>query len=131
MPCNSEYMEQNGKEARLQQTAKLLVFALTALGQKVPKAVKDAANTYYCNADFVPKLCKVLGEMTPEQQLAIIYDGRSKTSRELADWWDEHQEADKKRVAAEQKIAADKALFEQAKVKMSKEEFEALKKFFR
>ena len=35
----------------------------------------------------------------------IVYDGRNKTSRDLADWWDEHLEADeaRERLEAERK----------------------------
>ena len=35
----------------------------------------------------------------------IVYDARNKTARRLADWWEEHQEEDAKREAAELKAA--------------------------
>jgi hypothetical protein len=47
----------------------------------------------------------------------------------LADWWEEHEAADRRREAQELKEAKEKALAESAKQKISREELAALKKW--
>jgi hypothetical protein len=44
----------------------------------------------------------MLCQWCQEADDAIIYDGRDPIARSLADWWDEHQAADRARVKAEQ-----------------------------
>jgi hypothetical protein len=67
--------------------------------------------------------------MTEDQLNTIVYNGRDATSRDLADWWDEHEEADRKREAKEQEQARQRALAESAMQKISREELAALKKW--
>ena len=101
MPCNSEYMNPNAKEKALQETAKLLVFVLGELNEAVPQHVRAAAENPYCSVDFVPMLCDRIRGMTCEQMTAIVYDGRNRMSRQLADWWEAHDQADRVRTAEE------------------------------
>lgn len=98
MPCNSDYMDPTNKEKELQETAKLLVYALKKKRRKVPKWVSDAAKDIYCLEDkVVPELCSLIRSFHKEDMDRIVYNGRDKTSRRLADWWEEHEKADKKR----------------------------------
>lgn len=110
MPCNSDYMEPTGKEALLQQTAKLFQYALETLGLPCDIKVKVAAQDVYCKEDFVLPLCGLLRELKSQDEsrgLAnfdlVVYNAKCKTSRELATWWEEHCEADAKREAEEAK----------------------------
>lgn len=101
MPCNGDYMEPNGKEKRLQETAQLLIFVLGQLNEAVPEIVRIGAKNIYCSFDFVSILCDRIGGMTSEELDAIVYNGHDRTSRQLADWWEEHKQADVIRTAQE------------------------------
>ena len=40
-------------------------------------------------------VCTAIRGMTTEQEDKILYNGRSKNARGLADWWEKHQKDDK------------------------------------
>lgn len=126
MPCRSDYMESNEYEQRLQETAQLLVFVKTELGLNISKRLLDASENIYCKADYVPELCKTIRAMDETQLNQIVYNARRKQSRALADWWDEHQEADRIREEAEANERKRKALRKVALAKLTKEERQAL-----
>ena len=46
-----------------------------------------------------------LPTLTSDIEIGDFYNAKNKTSRRLADWWEEHQEADKKRLKKELKEA--------------------------
>ena len=129
MPCRSDYMEPTHKEIQLQRTAKLLRFVNVKLDLPVSKKLNEAANSSYCSDDFVPELCKTIRGLNEEQLNDIVYNARDKISRSLADWWEEHEAADRAREAKERKEAEEKALAERAMQKITKEELAALKKW--
>lgn len=103
MPCRSDYMEPTNKEKRLQETAQLLMYVRsnTKTGVKISNALRSAAGNLYCTKDYVPELCGVIRGLSEEDKDRIMYDGRNPTARKLADWWDEHEEADRVRREAE------------------------------
>lgn len=99
MPCDSSYMEPTTKERKLKETTALLVYTLEALGHKLPQDIIDQNNDYYGHGvDRVPELCALLKNMSEMELERIVYDGRSKNARDLANWWEEHQAADAQRV---------------------------------
>lgn len=110
MPCNSEYQQPNQREAESKKVAGLLVYVHNKLGRTdLPRSVELAANTYYgapehCD-ELTDRLCSMLRDLTLEEQNAVIYDGRNPKARELADWWERHQEHDRKRAEAEARAA--------------------------
>lgn len=128
MPCRSDYMEPNQKEQLLQETAQLLIYVRmnTKTGVKVTEKLKRASQDIYCRQDYVPELCAAIRAMTEEEQSRIIYDGRNPNARKLADWWDKHQEADRKRIEQEQHEREREELREAAIAKLTPEEREVL-----
>ena len=46
-------------------------------------------------------LCETIDKFTVEQEEHYLYNGRSKVSRKLADWWETHQKFDRERKEAE------------------------------
>ncbi len=132
MPCNCDYMEPGTHEIRSREVAQHLVYVYKNLNQKVPKDVMEASKHIYGNVgklnEMVVSLCDMLTNMEDVVRDAIVYNAKEKESRELANWWEEHQEADRKRIAKEKKAAEMKKLAEKAKSKLSKKELEALKK---
>ena len=102
MPCNSDYMEPNAIEKNTKQTAQNLVYVYKSLGKDIPKAYKEAAESYYPNTkllnEMVVHLCSILRQMPHDEMDKIVYDGRNSNARKLADWWDEHKKADEARI---------------------------------
>lgn len=131
MPCRSDYMEPNGRERRLQKTAQLYAYVLEKLDQPVPQKVQEASGNIYCTSDFVPKLCKLLSGLNEQVLDELMYDGRSKMARKLADWWDEHLEADRQRLKQERDEKAKKAKLKRIKAKLTEEELAFLKDHIR
>ena len=104
MPCNSDYMEPTAKERELKRAAKLLVYVLRAQNKRVSKHVGRAALDIYGDSggyDYVEHLCGELRNLSVEDRESIVYDAHNKIARDLADWYEEHQEADKAREAKE------------------------------
>lgn len=102
MPCNSDYLNPTNREAELQRAAKLLVYVYDKLDIEVPSYVKKASKDVYCKDDrSVTRLCAILDVMLPNTLDEIVYNAKDKTSRDLADWWEEHQKADREREVEE------------------------------
>ena len=95
MPCSSDRMEQTAEEKMRAETATLLVYLLNKLGYGIDVRAASTSGDYWASkedGDYVyAKLCKVLGSMNESELDKIVYDGRSRMSRRLADWWENHQ----------------------------------------
>lgn len=105
MPCDSGYLAANKYEIESKRCAEGIVHVLSSLSMPCPQWIVDASNNYYGEArrlnEMVIILCDVCTKMTEEQKNIIIYNGKNSKSRKLADWWDEHQKADKERIEKE------------------------------
>ena len=123
MGCNSDYMEPNAGEINSKETAQHLVYVFKKLGKEkeLPEYVVKAAQDYYGNPpklnDMVVMLCDTLSHMKKTILEKVVYDAHSKEARELADWWEEHKEADKQRIAREKQEQDGKALAKKAAAK--------------
>jgi hypothetical protein len=120
-------MEPNDKERQLQRTAKLLIYVQQQLGQGTPRWVqKTAANIYASDERVVPKLCSTLRNMSKSDMERIVYNAHSVQARDLADWWEEHQKADRAREAKEAAEVEKRQLQESGLAKLSAAEVAAL-----
>ena len=130
MGCRSDYMEPNEREKESVLVCHLLIFAFTELKRKIPQDVVSAAMATYGDVvrldEHTALLCDTCANMSVRYCERIIYNGRSPDSRRLADWWDRHQEADKKRIDEEMGKKKNEVLVKSAKSKLSLEELEAL-----
>jgi hypothetical protein len=127
MPCDCSYLEATEYERELQRTAKLLVYVFKATDKLAPKWVYgQAKDCYASDKRLVPLLCAVLGELSCKEREQIIYDAHSKSARDLANWWERHQAADKARIVMEKQDAEKKKLKAQALRKLSDKERKAL-----
>ena len=101
MPCDSSYMEATPQEAESKRVAELLSYILPCIGEKVDEAIELAADDYYGNKDkldeWTARLCQICGDLDEDQQSEYLYDGTIKSARRLADWWEDHQEQDRRR----------------------------------
>jgi hypothetical protein len=95
-------MEPNDREREIKRAAGLLAFVYTQIGTPVPAWVKhEAENEFATRGEAITDLCAVIRSLKPEQMNTIVYDAHNPTSRDLADWWETHQRADREREAAE------------------------------
>lgn len=67
-------------------------------------------------------LCSTLKKMSKDQLDTIVYDGRIKEARDLADWWEEHQEMDRQREKEEGEKARLRKVKKDALAKLTLEE---------
>lgn len=130
MPCSSEHMEPNAKERESKLVSKHLVYVMGELGLAIPGNIRSAARNVYGDTSRIDEhtalLCKLCKEMPEKDAERIIYNARSKDSRRLADWWENHQEVDKKREAEEAETARNAKLREAALAKLTDKEIRAL-----
>lgn len=131
MPCRSDYMEPTQRERLLRETAQLYAYVLVETGERVPERVTQAANDAYCRTDYVSHLCEQLTQMDVDTRHRVVYNAHDKTARRLADWWEEHQAADRQRLAREQTELRQQERYEQVIAKLSDEEIAVLKKQWR
>lgn len=105
MPCNSSYLEQRPDEAYRQRTARLYVYVRELLGDISPEVDRAlyVSNDIYAREDFTPQLCETLDTLSQNQTAfeQVVYNARDANSRDLADWWEKHQENDRKRKQAD------------------------------
>jgi hypothetical protein len=109
MPCNSDYLEASGFEQESQHTAKLIMFVSSQLTLPVKKWVMECANNYYGapkgqqggDQRLAPMLCEIISNLSQEHMERVVYNPHVRESRQLADWWERHQEADKQRIFKE------------------------------
>lgn len=126
MPCNSDGYEPTDREYQLQRTARLLVYAAEKIGRPVKPEWEMAAADPYCKMDLVPELCSFLRGLEPPVFDSIVYDARSKQSRDLADWWEEHEAHDRDREAREKAEAKRQKLAASGMAKLTPAERKAL-----
>jgi len=96
MPRDCKHLEPTIRETQNQRAAKLLVYVLENLDITVPESIRRDAEYIYVNRDRnTTDLCDLIRKMTRTQKAKLMYDGRNKNARALADWWDEHKYHDR------------------------------------
>lgn len=115
MPCKSDYMAPTGYELKIVATAKLLKYVAESLGRDVHPDVEYLSQdcNYSCvtrvkGDAIVESLCTVMRGLNADTIDRVVYQTRSRDARALADWWEEHQAADRKREAKENKDKLDR-----------------------
>jgi hypothetical protein len=126
MPCNSDYLEPTTRERELWRAAVLYRYALIKLSRPIPAALDAAASSLYCQADYTASLCALIQSLDEQGANRLVYNAREGRSRDLADWWEAHQKADKKRIGPERELATRHALREKALAKLTPAERRAL-----
>ena len=105
MPCQSDYLAASGQELESRRVCNFLVYIHERLQRSVPTWISDAADDYYGNVSRLDEatkmLCEQLRSLTQDELEDIVYDTHNGDARRLADWWERHQEWDKRRVAEE------------------------------
>lgn len=102
MPCKSDYMNPSQWEVEGQRVAGHLRYALQRLGKEVPEDVEAVADDLYGEHgerldEHTRLLCSLLNSIGEDGRERVIYNAHDRRSRALANWWEDHQEADQKR----------------------------------
>lgn len=127
MPCNSDYLEPTVREREHQRAANLLVYSLTEMGCKVPNWIKhEAGNIYAGDSRLLPMLCELVSGMSCADRERVVYNARDGRSRDLANWWERHLEADRQRIRDEQLKAERDSLKASGLAKLTRAERRAL-----
>lgn len=133
MGCRSDYLEATQSENHSKEVAQHLVYVLTHLKKEVPDYVTKAANNYYGDTNklhtMVVELCDILTHMKDKTLNEIVYNAKDKQSRALADWWETHQEADRKRIEKEKADVKTQKKLDEIKKKLTPAEIKMIKKF--
>lgn len=130
MPCNSDYLAPSGQELESKRVCKMILYLYGKIKKPIDDWIKKATEDYYGNVNRLDEATKLLCEccrsLTKEEVEEYIYDAHSKDARELASWWERHQEWDKRRVFEETETRKKIILKERALQKLSVEEIQAL-----
>ncbi len=134
MPCDSNYLSPAQWELDLAEVIDLLDYVQTMRGaRRNGKTVRRGAPQCHGHASkqadlepLVVKLCAILRRLPPAEFDRLVYNGRSRMSRHLADWWETHDAADKEREAKEQKKLQEQQIVAAAKKKLTPKERKAL-----
>jgi hypothetical protein len=105
MPCyEPPEPEPDARHKNRREAARLMIYVFEMLKTPVPGWLyREAKNQFNENEDLIPTLCKMVRLMTEAEFEAIVYNARDRRSRDLADWWEEHQKADEHRMMKEKK----------------------------
>jgi hypothetical protein len=130
MPCQSDYLAASGQELESSRVCRLLVYLMEATGQPCPEWVRAASKDYYGNVNRLDEatkmLCEACRKLVTAELEKFVYDSHNTMARELASWWERHQEWDARRVKEEKETRKRIVLKERALRKLTNEEIEAL-----
>lgn len=136
MPCRSEYMEPTARETESRNVARLMLYVQRKRGKKIHYSfgedeLKSISQNIYGDPGAVDQLtadlCDTLRELEKNENEAynqIMFEDRTRDSLLLYDWWAKHQEADRRRIAAEQRAEEERREREYAEYLRLKEKFE-------
>jgi hypothetical protein len=118
MACNGDHMNPTCREKDSVEICKHLVFLEEENDQTIPRWARDGADNIYGSGYDFDKQVETLCSMLKETHEDFIYNGKNPRARKLADWWDKHKEADKRK--------ADIALAKKNLNKRKQEAYDAL-----
>jgi hypothetical protein len=125
-------MDPTHRERESVLICQLLTYLLSAIDKEIPVHITEGIQSGYGNLATLDKdtalLCSTIQNLSAEQTDHLVYNGRIKQARCLADWWDTHQEMDQKRLAEEQERQRQVELKKQALAKLTADEIKAILK---
>lgn len=130
MPCQSDYLAASGQELESKRVAQQIIYLFTQMKKQIPQWIKEAAGSYYGNVNRLDEatkmLCEALRSLTEQEMEEYVYDAHNEKARQLASWWERHQEWDKRRVKEEEETRQKIVLKERALRKLTVDEIKAL-----
>lgn len=126
MPCSSDGYEPNTIQAESRLAAHLLCYVYLWTHKRIEPWIAEASQDTHGNSrradELISMLCSACKTMSDNDKDRIMYNGRNKDARMLADWWERHQEIDRQREEEELRKRRKAA----AVAKISKEDREIL-----
>ena len=100
MPCHDPRNDPNSEYSRSLLAVQLIVWlADNHLKEEIPVLIRAAADERVSiELDAATSILCAMCKRTPEE---VIYNGRDRMARKLADWWDDHKAMDAEREAKE------------------------------
>jgi hypothetical protein len=130
MTCLGNLLVPSEQQFESRRVCELIVYLFKRISIHPPYWVIDAANECYGDVRRLDEATKILCEacrsLNEGQVNVFIYDGRNAGARRLADWWDRHQELDRRRVDEEEKSRNKILLRARAIRKLTVEERQAI-----
>lgn len=116
MPCRCDYLEPSEREEESKLVCELLIYLSKMWGESyIPEHILKGAENIYGSTATLDKdtmglwdWCQYIESNPAEHHL--MYDGRSKNARKLADWWEKHKEEDKEREMKELEFSREELL---------------------
>lgn len=116
MTCVSSYFEVTKLEQKLRETEQLCVFVANKRNILIPsKIIAASKDIYVRNVGQVEWLCEILRSVKQYSEREfdeLVYNAKDANSRQLANWWEEHEAADEARERKEAEDARQQAEFE-------------------
>jgi hypothetical protein len=120
-------MNPTAAEKESRKVAKLIVWLANEEDRgEVEGYIHEAADNSYGNPSKLHELTRILCTMCRGTAEDVIYNGRSKKARKLADWWDNHLEGEQRRRKEDEEVAEQEHIAQKALKKLSKKERKAL-----
>jgi hypothetical protein len=90
-------MSPPNKKMQRQKNCQLYTYLLLSQEKEVPDLILECAHTYDCDypVDCVRELTEEIKGLDSETFERIVNNKESKEARELAHWWEMHQEAER------------------------------------
>ena len=88
-------MSPTNKEMQLQKNCRLYMYVLVSQGKEVPELIEECAHTYDLDypVDCIKELVSEIEGLDSEAFDRIVKKSDSREAKELAHWWEMHQEA--------------------------------------
>lgn len=100
MPCDCKHLDANAREIESRRVAQLIAYVLKASGKsdKITRELSRGAE-YYGNPaklnEWTAYLCGMIRGMSHEDREKYVYNAKDARSRDLADWWEDHEKWDR------------------------------------
>ena len=88
-------MSPSNKEMQLRKTCELYAYLLVSQDKEVPDEILECAMSYDYPVDCVAQLSQEIQNLDSESFERILKNIESQQSRDLSNWWDMQQEAER------------------------------------
>lgn len=88
-------MNPSNKEMQLRKNCELYIYVLASLQREIPEEIVECAMSYDYPVECVGKLSALIESLDEVSFKQIVSNSDSQEARDLANWWEMRQEADR------------------------------------